>query len=185
MVEFDMLPGPVLVKRSYTYRPGLGHRVHRAVKPFTILVRKTPLVKRGKRIQGKNKAKIYTADGEWIGEWVGGAKPEYFYGSRKDVERTQWISGDGDGLLVWDHNGNGIIDDTTELMSEFDVKGEHAFANGLEKLAHYFDKDGNGVVEAHEMQGLMFWIDDGDAKTEEGELIPPWKLGITEILFRS
>ena len=102
--------------------------------------------------------------------------------TRKDAERTQWISGDGDGLLVWDHNGNGIIDDTTELMSEFDIKGEHAFANGLEKLAHYFDKDGNGVVEAHEMQGLMFWIDDGDAKTEEGELIPPWKLGITQIV---
>ena len=67
-------------------------------------------------------------------------------------------------------------------MSEYDIKGEHAFANGLEKLAHYFDKDGNGIVEAHEMQGLMFWVDDGDAITEKGELIPPWKLGITQIV---
>ena len=184
MVEFDMLPDQSSwSKRSYSYRPGLGAPSAQGGKAIYDTGKKDSIGKTWQENTGKgNKAKIYTADGEWIGEWVGGSKPEYFYGSRKDVERTQWISGDGDGLLVWDHNGNGIIDDTTELMSEFDVKGEHAFANGLEKLAHYFDKDGNGVVEAHEMQGLMFWIDDGDAKTEEGELIPPWKLGITEII---
>ena len=76
---------------------------------------------------------------------------------------------------------NGIIDDGTELMSEYDIQGNKVFANGLVKLGHYFDKDGNGVVEAKEMKGLMFWIDDGDGKTEAGELQPLSKFGITEI----
>ena len=184
MVEFDMHPDrSSWSKRSYTYRPGLGapsadggQAKYDTGNSESIGATWQETVSKG------NKAKIHTAAGEWIGEWIGGDKSEYFYGTRKDVERTQWISGDGDGLLVWDHNGNGTIDDSSELMSEFDISGNHAFANGLEKLAHYFDKDGNGVIEAHEMQGLMFWIDDGDAKTEEGELIPPWKLGITEII---
>ena len=184
MVEFDMHPDrQSWSKRSYTYRPGLGAPTAQGGKAEYDTGKKDSIGKTWQENDSKgSKAKIYAADGEWIGEWIGGAKPEYFYGTRKDAERTQWISGDGDGLLVWDHNGNGIIDDTTELMSEYDIKGEHAFANGLEKLAHYFDKDGNGIVEAHEMQGLMFWVDDGDAITEKGELIPPWKLGITHIV---
>ena len=36
-------------------------------------------------------------------------------------------------------------------MSGYDVK-ESTFANGLEKLAHYFDKDGKGLSK-NEMQG--------------------------------
>ena len=128
-----------------------------------------------------NKAKIYDGNKTWIGEWIGGPQPEYFFGRREDKERTQWFAGGGDGILVWDHNGNGIIDDGTELMSEYDIQGNKVFANGLVKLGHYFDKDGNGVVEAKEMKGLMFWIDDGDGKTEQGELQPLSKFGITEI----
>ena len=95
-------------------------------------------------------------------------KPEYFYGTRKDKEKTQWMAGKGDGFLVWDINGNGIIDDNTEMMSEFDKDGNAAFANGFEKLAHYFDKDNNGIIEGAELKGLMFWVDDGDAVTEAG-----------------
>ena len=118
------------------------------------------------------RAKIYTKSGEWIGEWVDGNPAEYFYGDRKDVEKTQWMAGNGDGFLVWDHNGDGIINDNTEMMSEFDKDGNVAFANGYEKLAHYFDKDKNGIIEGAELNGLMFWVDDGDAKTEAGELQP-------------
>ena len=91
--------------------------------------------------KGKS-AKLYAANGHWSGEWVGGNTPEYFYGIRKDKERTQWLKGgSGDGFLVWDHNKDGLITDNTELMSEYDKSGQVAFANGYEKLGHYFDKD--------------------------------------------
>ena len=83
--------------------------------------------------------------------------------------------------MVWDHNGNGIIDDNTEMMSEFDKEGKKEFANGFEKLGHYFDKDGDGVISGSELNGLMFWVDDGDAQTEQGELQTLAQHGITEI----
>ena len=41
--------------------------------------------------------------------------------------------GSGDGFLVWDKNGNGMIDDNTEMMSEFDEYGNKKFQNGFEK----------------------------------------------------
>ena len=128
-----------------------------------------------------NKAKIYDQNGEWIGEWVGGQPATYFYGKREDKERTQWMAGNGDGMLVWDHNGNGIIDDNTEMMSEYNVEGKAVFANGFEKLAHYFDIDKNGVITAQEFKGLRLWVDDGDAVTEAGELQTLPEHGITEI----
>ena len=70
----------------------------------------------------------------------------YYWGQlTTNKKKTEWIKpGSGDGFLVWDHNGNGIIDDNTEMMSEFDTSGNKAFANGFEKLRHYFDKDGDG-----------------------------------------
>ena len=67
------------------------------------------------------------------------------------------------------------------MMSEFDKDGNAAFANGFEKLAT-FDKDNNGIIEGAELKGLMFWVDDGDAVTEAGELQPLSKFGITQIM---
>ena len=187
MVEFDMLPERSSWSlRSFTFRPGLGAPAAQGGRVEYDTGKKDTIGKTWNENSNKGqKAKVYTSDGEWIGEWVGGSKPEYFYGTRKDVEKTQWIAGNGDGFLVWDHNGDGIINDNTEMMSEFDKEGKHAFANGLEKLAHYFDKDKDGVVEANEMQGLMFWIDDGDAVTEAGELKAPHEVGITKIIVPS
>ena len=129
-----------------------------------------------------DQAKIYDSTGEWIGEWVGGRIQSTSTEPEKIKKRTQWMAGNGDGLLVWDHNGNGIIDDNTELMSEFDKDGKTAFANGFEKLAHYFDLDGDGVITAQEWKGLMLWVDDGDAITEAGELRELSDYGITGLI---
>ena len=94
--------------------------------------------------------------------------------------------GSGDGFLVWDKNGNGIIDDNTEMMSEFDANGNKVFQNGFEKLAYYFDKDNDGVVKGAELSQLKVWVDiDGDAKTDKGELQELSKHGITEIVVPS
>ena len=133
----------------------------------------------------KDRAKIYNAQGDWVMEWIRLDDDTYdlFWGNRLDQERTEWVKkGAQDGFLVWDHNGNGQIDDNTEMMSEFDVQGREAFANGYEKLRHYFDKDGDGVIQGNEMKNLMFWVDsNANATTEEGELQTLQEHGIQRI----
>ena len=131
------------------------------------------------------KAKLYNSAGEWVGEWTrqDNNSYDYYWGSRADAERTEWLKkGTNDGFLVWDHNGNGIIDDNTEMMSEFDREGNEVFANGYEKLRHYFDKDNDGVIQGNELNGLMFWVDsNADAQTDAGELKTLDQYGITHI----
>ena len=138
-------------------------------------------------------AKIYDASQKWIGEWVaadwgyshGGRLGRYYFSPIKTKEATEWMKpGSGDGFLVWDKNGNGMIDDNTEMMSEFDEYGNKKFQNGFEKLAFYFDTDDNGVVKGDELKKLKIWIDiDGDAVTDKGELVPLSDHGITEIVI--
>jgi hypothetical protein len=133
----------------------------------------------------KERAKIFNAQGEWVMEWIRAGEDTYdlFWGNRLDKERTEWVKrGTQDGFLVWDHNGNGQIDDNTEMMSEFDVQGRDAFANGYEKLRHYFDKDSDGVIQGNELKGLMFWVDtNANGSTEEGELQTLQEHGIQRI----
>jgi hypothetical protein len=139
-----------------------------------------------------SKADIFDKDGNLVGMWDRstwgeshqGRIGQYYWeptGNGEKRERTEWIKGTGDGFLVWDHNNNGIIDDNTEMMSEFDREGKKQFNNGFEKLAHYFDKDKDGVIRGSELNGLKFWVDDGDAITEDGELKSLDSYGITEI----
>ena len=108
-----------------------------------------------------NQAKIYNEQQKWVGEWVaadwgyshGGRLGRYYFDAYDQKEQTEWMKkGSGDGFLVWDKNGNGIIDDNTEMMSEFDEHGNKKFQNGFEKLAYYFDTDKNGVVKGEELQ---------------------------------
>ena len=76
-----------------------------------------------------------------------------------------------------------LIDDNTEMMSEFDEHGNKTFQNGFEKLAFYFDMDKDGVIKGDELKSLKVWIDDGDGKTESGELQTLTSQGITEIVI--
>ena len=94
-------------------------------------------------------------------------------------ERTEWLKGTGDGFLVWDINGNGKIDSNTEMMSEFDAR-KQGIRMDL-KAPHYFDHDNNGIIECAELSDLKFWVDDGDAKTEDGELRELSEFGIQRI----
>ena len=67
------------------------------------------------------RAQLYSSGNDFIAEWVAinDNEYDYFWGNRMDVEITEWLQkGTGDGFLVWDHNGNGVIDDNTEMMSE-------------------------------------------------------------------
>ena len=68
-------------------------------------------------------------------------------------------------------------------LFEFDEFGNKKFQNGFEKLAFYFDLDQNGVIKGAELNKLKVWVDDGDAKTEDGELQSLEQHGITEIVI--
>ena len=186
-VLFDLDPNDSSwEKHSTSFRPGLGAPALPGGRAVYQNGRSDSIGQDGVWTEDTGagpRADLYDANDERAGEWLNGEKPIYYYGTRVDEEQIQWIKGNGDALLVWDHNENGIIDDATELMSEFDTKGGKAFANGFEKLAHYFDHDDDGIIEASEMGGLRFWVDDGDAITEAGELKRLPEYGITEIVL--
>ena len=195
-VAFDIDPERSNVSgwkyRSSTHRPGIRSGIG---------ARQAPAVPGGKAVydtgkeestnkQGSGKwredpnkgksADIFDAKGDLVGRWTDGFYYwEPSFGSKE--EQTEWIKGTGDGFLVWDQNGNGKIDSNSEMMSEYDVNGNKVFENGFEKLSHYFDGDENGIIEGKELEELKFWVDDGDAKTEEGELRELSEFGIRKI----
>ena len=106
-------------------------------------------------------------------------------------ERVAW-SLSGDGFLVRDRNGNGQIDDGTELFgsgrTEFDggvtaKKGTSGFAE-LTTLDSNFD----GAINAldTDFAALRAWVDaNGDAVTDEGELKSLDELGIVSISLKT
>lgn len=88
-------------------------------------------------------------------------------------ERTAWVA-PGTGLVVFDKNANGTIDDGSEL---FGGPAE----DGLAALAR-FDADGNARIDRNDpiFSQLRIWLDaDGDGVTDPGELktlAPPRRL---------
>ena len=98
-------------------------------------------------------------------------------------ESTGWV-GQGDGLLVRDINGNGVIDDGGELFGNNTLlKNGQKAANGFEALAE-FDENGDGVIDANDAiyHELKVWVDaNGDGKTDAGELKTLAELGIASI----
>lgn len=93
------------------------------------------------------------------------------------AERTAWTTG-GDGLLALDVNGNGVIDDKSELFGNSDT-----FSNGFAALGA-LDSNADGAITSADAQfaDLRVWIDaDGDGVTDAGELRTLGDLGITRI----
>ena len=84
--------------------------------------------------------------------------------------------GAGTGLLCLDRNGNGNIDDITELF------GSNGAANGFAALSA-LDANGDGVIDASDPQyaNLRVWVDNGDGVTQAGELRSLADLGIASI----
>ena len=69
-------------------------------------------------------------------------------------EKVSWVS-PSDGILVYDRNGNGVIDSGKELFGD-----QHGAANGFEELAK-FDDERNGVIDMKDTiyQDLKIWQD--------------------------
>ena len=94
---------------------------------------------------------------------------------KKDI--IEWINGSGDGILINNKDGNAKNDmDGNRLFGDEGGK----YQNGYEKLS-LLDINHDGKLTGDELDGLNLWIDDGDAKVEEGELQTLAELGITSI----
>jgi hypothetical protein len=92
-------------------------------------------------------------------------------------ERTGWLDGD-DGFLALDLNGNGVVDDISEL---FGGVGERGFA----ALSEH-DDNADGVIDARDgvFTRLLVWQDrDSDGVSEAGELTALADHGIVSIDF--
>lgn len=91
------------------------------------------------------------------------------------AEQTGWVGAD-DALLAVDSNGNGKIDDITELFGSENQSGYAALAE--------YDLNGDGVVDAQDagFSSLLLWKDlDGDGRTDDGELFSLADFGIASI----
>ena len=99
------------------------------------------------------------------------------------AERTGWV-GSGDGLLVWDRNGNGAIDNGGELFGDSALKQDGTTAaNGFEILASYDDNHDGKIDQQDALWGqLGVWVDsNGDGVTDVGELHSLESLGIASL----
>ena len=94
-----------------------------------------------------------------------------------DLETIEWLNGSGDALLVDNSDGRAAEDmNGTRLFGDQGGEYEH----GYEQLAE-FDANKDGVISGDEGAGLNLWVDDGDAKVEDGELFTLEEMGISEI----
>lgn len=99
------------------------------------------------------------------------------------AESTGWVGKD-DGLLVRDINGNGQIDNGTELFGNNSVlsSGEKA-ANGFEALAD-LDSNNDGVFNSSDTawSDVKVWKDsNGNGILDEGELLTLAQAGVSGV----
>lgn len=89
---------------------------------------------------------------------------------------TAFVTG-GDAFLALDRNGNGRIDDGTELFGE-----QNGAANGFEELRK-LDSNGDNRIDERDdaFDSLRLFRDNGNGVTERGELLTLRDAGIASI----
>jgi len=96
---------------------------------------------------------------------------------------TGWLSGD-DGFLVLDRNGNGAIDNGSELFGVDTVKSDGTLAkDGFDALRD-LDSNGDGVFDAYDLlfEQMRVWQDKNqDGISQADELKSLTELGISAI----
>lgn len=123
-----------------------------------------------------NTGKITTAKNEWL------SHPAFYseFASKFDftgdgiADNCEWLSNNPDALLCMPVKGQ--INGVTELFGNLG-----GYANGYDKLSVLCDKDGNGIVEESELEGLMLWVDSNrNGVADMGELKTLDSYGITK-----
>lgn len=106
------------------------------------------------------------------------------------LDHTAWTSYDSElAFLVADKNGNGRVDDGTELFGNNSrLSSGQAATDGFHALAEYDRSDlgGNldGWIDARDgiWAGLMLWIDrNHNGRSDDGELFRPQDMGVSAI----
>ncbi|MCM1327774.1 MAG: DUF2974 domain-containing protein, partial [Lachnoclostridium sp.] len=108
----------------------------------------------------------------------------YFDGNNAGLrEKTQWAAPD-DALLAIDLNGDGMINDGSELFGNSTLFGDGRHAgSGFEALAQY-DENGDGVIDAADsaFSRLLVWQDvNSDGISQADELHTLEELGAESI----
>lgn len=93
-------------------------------------------------------------------------------------DSTGWV-GKGDGLLVYDRNGDGTVSGADELSFIDDKEGAKSDLDGLSA----FDSNGDGFFSEADEKWASFriWKDDGNGKVGKRELISLADAGVTSI----
>jgi Ca2+-binding RTX toxin-like protein len=94
-------------------------------------------------------------------------------------ELTGWVA-PGDGLLVYDKNSNGMIDDGSELFGNNSKLTDGLAENGFRAL-QAFDSNHDGVVDENDVgfEKLQIWKDsNGNGLTDAGELLSMAEAGV-------
>ncbi|HBZ8587261.1 TPA: calcium-binding protein, partial [Salmonella enterica subsp. enterica] len=101
----------------------------------------------------------------------------------KFAESTGWVSPD-DGLLVFDRDGNGQIDNGSELFGNNTAQADGTNAsNGYNALKEY-DDNNDGVLNENDAiwNQLQVWQDkNSNGRVDEGELLTMKQAGIASI----
>lgn len=93
---------------------------------------------------------------------------------------VEWPIGLGQAWLVDNRDGQAASD-----MNGRRLFGTHDdFDDGYQKLAT-LDSSGTGVLRGADLEGLMLWFDNGNARVDSGELKSVQEVGITAIETRS
>lgn len=102
------------------------------------------------------------------------------YGLGRAVSTT-WISR-GDALLSWDRNGNGRIDNGTELFGDATAAESGLASDGFHALSA-LDANHDGRLDKRDptFRSLLLWKDDGDGISAPGELVPLWRSEIVSL----
>ena len=124
---------------------------------------------------------------------LSGPNPAVYFDLDADgtLDHTSWTRVQTkDGLLVFDRNGNGLIDDGRELFgyaAPLMLSGAVAH-HGYEVLQEFdlspLGGNGDGVVDAHDalFEHLQVWLDENrDGLTQEGELKSLSDVGVAGI----
>jgi hypothetical protein len=109
--------------------------------------------------------------------------PFFDYKGDGFAEKSGWVS-PGEGLLCMDRNGNGAIDDGSELFGgQTPLPNGQLAANGFQALAT-LDSNHDGKIDSQDpaYSQLRVWVDsDTDGVSQPGELQTMPQVGITSI----
>ncbi|MCP4410961.1 MAG: hypothetical protein GY808_00070, partial [Gammaproteobacteria bacterium] len=113
---------------------------------------------------------------------VNGSDTRFDLDANGFAETTAWVSPD-DGLLVLDRNGNGVIDDGTELFGDQTPISGGIASSGFAALSD-LDLNADGVIDASDQQfsEIRIWQDiNQDGYSDDSELFSLQEIGISSI----